>query len=419
MSSQPIPQKDADRSLQLALAAARTAAENRGQNLAILDLRELTPVFDYFVLATGASGRQLRAMSEDIDNVLEKQLGDRRMGVEGFQDSKWILLDYGSVVVHLLDAELRTYYDLENLWGAAKRVDLQAHGIEQRRDVGMNILSELKGRFRAALIPLTPDPTEATPEYPPGSGCEVRRLPGELRDAARQAARQAAARGGGGDRREARTSPTCASTPEIAGPGFINLRLTDDWLADAAAGGSPDDRSTRHRARRRRRGRIVVDYSSPNVAKPMHVGHIRSTVIGDALYRVLKFLGHRTISDNHIGDWGTQFGMIIYGWKHFGDEAAFKKAPVPELTRLYRLVNTLVEYHAVRDEALPAAADKGGEAREPRLAARTRADAGRSERSKRSTRSASAKRKGNWPTRAREYKELEAKIDRVRSRHED
>jgi arginyl-tRNA synthetase len=86
----------------------------------------------------------------------------------------------------------------------------------------------------------------------------------------------------------------------------------------------------------------------------MHVGHIRSTVIGDALYRVLKFLGHRTISDNHIGDWGTQFGMIIYGWKHWGDEDAFAKAPVQELTRLYRRVNALVEYFATRDEAIPA-----------------------------------------------------------------
>ena len=64
---------------------------------------------------------------------------------------------------------------------------------------------------------------------------------------------------------------------------------------------------------------FVVDYSAPNVAKPMHVGHIRSTVIGDALCRMLKFLGHRVISDNHIGDWGTQFGMILYGYKHFLD----------------------------------------------------------------------------------------------------
>jgi ribosome-associated protein len=116
----------------LALAAARTAADNRGQNIVVLDLRELTPVFDFFVIASGTSGRQLRAMSEDIDNVLEKQLGDKRLGVEGFQDSKWILLDYGSVVIHLLDEEMRKYYDLENLWGAAKRIDLEAHGIGQR-----------------------------------------------------------------------------------------------------------------------------------------------------------------------------------------------------------------------------------------------------------------------------------------------
>jgi ribosome-associated protein len=114
----------------LAVAAARTAAENRGRSVVILDLRELTPVFDYFVLATGTSGRQLRSMSEDIDNVLEKQLGDRRMGVEGFQDSRWILLDYGTVVVHLFDAETRAYYDLEHLWSGAKRVDLAGFGID-------------------------------------------------------------------------------------------------------------------------------------------------------------------------------------------------------------------------------------------------------------------------------------------------
>ena len=88
----------------------------------------------------------------------------------------------------------------------------------------------------------------------------------------------------------------------------------------------------------------VIDYSSPNVAKPMHVGHIRSTVIGDALSRTLRFLGHRVISDNHIGDWGTQFGMIIYGYKHFVDRDAFAADPVGELGRLYRLVNQLVEY---------------------------------------------------------------------------
>jgi arginyl-tRNA synthetase len=91
--------------------------------------------------------------------------------------------------------------------------------------------------------------------------------------------------------------------------------------------------------------RIVVDYSSPNVAKPMHVGHLRSTVIGDALYRILKFQGHEVTGDNHVGDWGTQFGMIIYGYKHFLDAQAFEQNSVGELARLYRLVNQLADYH--------------------------------------------------------------------------
>jgi arginyl-tRNA synthetase len=93
---------------------------------------------------------------------------------------------------------------------------------------------------------------------------------------------------------------------------------------------------------------FVLDYSSPNVAKPMHVGHIRSTVIGDSLYRILRFLGHRVISDNHLGDWGTQFGMIIYGYKHFRDDREFARAPVQELSRLYKLVNQLIDYHQTR-----------------------------------------------------------------------
>src|SRR5262249_49826366 len=90
---------------------------------------------------------------------------------------------------------------------------------------------------------------------------------------------------------------------------------------------------------------IVVDYSSPNVAKPMHVGHLRSTVIGDALYHILRFAGHDVVSDNHVGDWGTQFGMIIYGYKHFLDKRAFERDAVVELARLYRLVNQLADYH--------------------------------------------------------------------------
>lgn len=73
---------------------------------------------------------------------------------------------------------------------------------------------------------------------------------------------------------------------------------------------------------------IVIDFSAPNVAKPMHVGHIRSTIIGDALSRVARFVGHNVITDNHIGDWGTQFGMILWGWKNILDEQALPPTPL-------------------------------------------------------------------------------------------
>jgi arginyl-tRNA synthetase len=76
----------------------------------------------------------------------------------------------------------------------------------------------------------------------------------------------------------------------------------------------------------------------------MHVGHIRSTVIGDSLARTLRFLGYPVVTDNHLGDWGTQFGIIIYGYKHFGDPEVVEANPVTELAKLYRIVNQLVEY---------------------------------------------------------------------------
>jgi len=132
-------------------------------------------------------------------------------------------------------------------------------------------------------------------------------------------------------------------TPEIAGPGFINLRIRDEHLAARLAAAVADPRLGIPRVESPRT--FVIDYSAPNVAKPMHVGHIRSTVIGDALCRTLKFLGHRTISDNHLGDWGTQFGMILYGYKHFRDPEAYRQDPVHELARVYRLVRQLMDYH--------------------------------------------------------------------------
>ena len=112
--------------------------------------------------------------------------------------------------------------------------------------------------------------------------------------------------------------------PEIAGPGFINLRLRDEWLAKRLAAALADERLGVAATATPRT--LVVDFSAPNVAKPMHVGHIRSTVIGDSLCRTLRFLGHTAISDNHLGDWGTQFGMILYGYKHFLDSVAYRKA---------------------------------------------------------------------------------------------
>ncbi|NOY28997.1 MAG: ribosome silencing factor, partial [Planctomycetes bacterium] len=111
-------------SLQLALAAARTAEENRGQDVVVLDMRTITPIFDYFVLATGGSRRQLHAISEEIDHTLEDELNDSRMGIEGYNESRWILLDYGTVVIHLFDEETREYYALEDFWSGAERVAL-------------------------------------------------------------------------------------------------------------------------------------------------------------------------------------------------------------------------------------------------------------------------------------------------------
>lgn len=143
--------------------------------------------------------------------------------------------------------------------------------------------------------------------------------------------------------------------PEIAGPGFINLRLRTDWLQSRLQAALEGDRLGLAPVEKPRT--YVVDFSAPNVAKPMHVGHIRSTVIGDSLAKILRFLGHHVITDNHIGDWGTQFGMIIYGFRNFLDQAAYAKSPVDELARLYRYVNRLIGYHdAVAQQPKAAAA---------------------------------------------------------------
>ncbi len=138
--------------------------------------------------------------------------------------------------------------------------------------------------------------------------------------------------------------------PEIAGAGFINFRLENSFLSTALSEMAKDERLGVSQVAQPRK--IVVDFSSPNVAKPMHVGHIRSTILGDCLVRVARFLGHDVLADNHIGDWGTQFGKVIYGWKHFLDREALEKDAISELVRLYREVNRLEESdEAIKREA--------------------------------------------------------------------
>ncbi len=125
---------------------------------------------------------------------------------------------------------------------------------------------------------------------------------------------------------------------EVAGPGFVNIHLSHDWIAakltetlrDTARDGVPTVE---------RPEKIIVDFSSPNIAKQMHVGHLRSTIIGDAIARILDFIGHDVVRDNHLGDWGTQFGLLIVGMREWGVEAALQSDPVAELERVYKLAS--------------------------------------------------------------------------------
>jgi ribosome-associated protein len=121
-SAAPAPRPD--HSLTLALTAARVAEENRGRDIVVLDMRELTSVFDYFVIATGTSVRQLHAISDEIELAVKNSLGDRKMGLEGYTEGGWVLIDFGDVVVHLFDDKSRDYYGLEDLWSDARRVPL-------------------------------------------------------------------------------------------------------------------------------------------------------------------------------------------------------------------------------------------------------------------------------------------------------
>lgn len=203
----------------------------------------------------------------------------------------------------------------------------------------MNLLAELRRRFRPALARLTDNTDDllemirpAQPQHGDYQANFAMALAKRVGRPPREVAQEIVSLGPVDD---------LCHPPEIAGPGFINLRIKEGWLAKRLSEAVRDDRLGVKTAEPPRT--YVIDYSAPNVAKPMHVGHIRSTVIGDALYRTLGFLGHEVIGDNHLGDWGKQFGMVIYGYKHLRDEGRYRANPVGELSRLYQLVNKVID----------------------------------------------------------------------------
>ena len=127
-----------------------------------------------------------------------------------------------------------------------------------------------------------------------------------------------------------------AEKPEIAGPGFLNFRLKPEYLEKQIAQRWNDARLGVEQVAAPET--VVVDYSGPNIAKEMHVGHLRSTILGDALARIYLFLGHRVIADNHLGDWGTQFGMILLGYKREGDPEKLRADPFGHLEAIYQKI---------------------------------------------------------------------------------
>jgi arginyl-tRNA synthetase len=137
---------------------------------------------------------------------------------------------------------------------------------------------------------------------------------------------------------------------EIAGPGFVNFHVKTSGIESICRSAARGEHLFFDKVANPRT--IVIDFSSPNVAKPMHVGHIRSTILGDCLARMFRLLGHNVITDNHIGDWGTQFGMLLVGWKKHMDAAALELDPIAELERVYKHVNALCNSdESVRESA--------------------------------------------------------------------
>jgi arginyl-tRNA synthetase len=211
----------------------------------------------------------------------------------------------------------------------------------------MNLLAELQSQFEAALSSLTPKaadycrlvrPTQDAKHGDYQANCAMP-LAKELKSSPRDVAAKVVENLPNKDRFQ---------NLEIAGPGFINMKLADEFLAAALPKILADERLGVPQPAKTRT--MVIDYSSPNVAKPMHVGHLRSTVIGDAIARIHRALGWKVIADNHLGDWGLQFGMLIVGWQTERDPKSAVDNPLEELSRLYKLI-------AARAEKEPATAE--------------------------------------------------------------
>lgn len=204
----------------------------------------------------------------------------------------------------------------------------------------MNLLAEIRSQFETALSTLTPKASEysqmvrTTQDLQHGdyqANCAMP-LAKELKSSPRDVAAKVI---------DALPKKERFKKVEIAGPGFINMSLADDYLAAQLPGILSDDRLGIPTPSKPKT--MVIDYSSPNVAKPMHVGHLRSTVIGDAIARIHRALGWKVIADNHLGDWGLQFGMLILGWRTERDPKAAEEDPLGELARLYKLINSKAE----------------------------------------------------------------------------
>ena len=136
---------------------------------------------------------------------------------------------------------------------------------------------------------------------------------------------------------------------EVAGPGFINIFLKNSFLNEEIKKLENEkyDFSFLNIDKT-----VIIDYSSPNIAKRMHIGHLRSTIIGDSIKRILNFLGFKTLADNHIGDWGTQFGKLIVAYKNWLDKKAYEEDPIGELERIYVLFSDKAKKDpALEDEA--------------------------------------------------------------------